>query len=146
MLKPLLVRSAPSRIINVASRTQSPVNLDDPNQTRNFSGQFAYGQSKLAQVMFTFDLARELEPMKVSVNAVHPASQMDTEMVRGVGNMPRTTVDEGARSVLNLVEAANPGTGQFYDQLQPGRADPQAYDEAAREKLRNLSRTLTGVR
>jgi NAD(P)-dependent dehydrogenase (short-subunit alcohol dehydrogenase family) len=146
MLKPLLIKSAPSRIINVASRTQNEVNLDDPNQTSGFSGQFAYGQSKLAQVMFTIDLARELEGTGVTVNAVHPASQMDTRMVRDVGNIPRTTVEEGAASVMNLVQSANPGTGQFYDQLQQSRALPQAYEEEARQKLKEISRRLTGVK
>ncbi len=145
MLKPLLVRSAPSRIIMVASRTQNSINLDDPNQSRGYSGQMAYGQSKLAQVMFTFDLASELAGARVTVNAVHPASQMDTEMVRNVGGTPRSTVAEGAESVLNLVHSANPGTGQFYEQLQPSRAQPQAYDQAARAKLRAISRRLTGM-
>lgn len=143
-LKPLLVKSAPSRVINVASRAQSPIDLDDVNQTRNFAGQRGYTTSKLAQVMFTFDLARELAGTGVQVYAVHPASQMNTAMVRGVGNVPRSTVDDGAASVMNLVNASGIPSGAYYDQLAPGRALPQAYDEAARAKLKAVSLQLTG--
>lgn len=142
LLKPLLIKSAPSRIINITSRSQMPIDLDDVNQVRNFSGQRGYGTSKLAQVMFTFDLARELEGTGVLVYAVHPASQMDTYMVRNVGNTPRSTVDEGAASVMNLVNARDIPSGSYYEQLAPGRALPQAYDEGARERLRTLSDEL----
>lgn len=143
-LRPLLVRSAPSRVINVASRSHAALDLADVNQDRNFSGQRGYSTSKLAQIMFTFDLARELEASRVLVYAVHPASQMDTYMVRAVGNIPRSTVDEGVASVMNLVTASGIATGAYYDQLAPGRANAQAYDESARRQLRDISRRLTG--
>jgi NAD(P)-dependent dehydrogenase (short-subunit alcohol dehydrogenase family) len=146
LLKPLVVKSAPARIINVASRSQSAIDLDDVNQERNFSGQRGYTTSKLAQVMFTFDLARELEGTGVLVYAVHPASQMDTYMVRNAGNVPRSTVDEGADAVMNLVTAADVPTGAYYEGRAPGRANAQAYDTAARATLRSISVRLTGAR
>ena len=145
-LKPLLVKSAPARVINVASRSQSPINLDDVNQERSFSGQRGYTTSKLAQVMFTFDLARELEGAGVLVYAVHPASQMNTNMVRGVGAAPRSTVEEGADAVMNLVTSTGITTGSYYEGRAPGRANAQAYDEAARARLRSVSARLTGLR
>jgi NAD(P)-dependent dehydrogenase (short-subunit alcohol dehydrogenase family) len=145
-LKPLLVKSAPARVINVASRSQSPIDLDDVNQERSFSGQRGYTTSKLAQVMFTFDLARELEGTGVLVYAVHPASQMNTNMVRGVGAAPRSTVEEGADAVMNLVTSTGITTGSYYEGRAPGRANAQAYDEAARARLRSVSVRLTGLR
>ena len=145
-LKPLLVKSAPARVINVASRSQSPINLDDVNQERSFSGQRGYTTSKLAQVMFTFDLAQELERTGVLVYAVHPASQMNTAMVRGAGAAPRSTVEEGADAVMNLVTSTGIPTGSYYEGRAPGRANAQAYDEAARARLRSVSARLTGLR
>jgi NAD(P)-dependent dehydrogenase (short-subunit alcohol dehydrogenase family) len=146
LLKPLLVKGSPSRVINVSSRAQSPIDLEDVTQDRNFSGQRGYGTSKLAQVMFTFDLARELEGAGVAVYAVHPASQMDTYMVRAVGNAPQSTIAEGATSVMNLVTGEGIPSGAYYMQLTPARAHTQAYDEAARARLRAISVRLTGLR
>src|SRR4051794_23612049 len=66
---PLLKAAAPSRIVNVASLGQQPIDFEDVMITRNYSGGRAYSQSKLAQIMFTIDLAAELEGSGVSVNA-----------------------------------------------------------------------------
>ena len=82
LLLPLLVRSAPARIVNVASVGQAPIDFDDPMLQRGYEGFRAYAQSKLAQIMFTFELAERLNPLEVTVNALHPATLMDTKMVR----------------------------------------------------------------
>src|ERR1019366_45638 len=66
LLLPLLKASAPSRIVNVASLGQHPIDFDDVMITRGYSGSRAYAQSKLAQIMFTIDLARELDGSSVS--------------------------------------------------------------------------------
>jgi hypothetical protein len=66
-------------------------------------------------------------------------------MVIGAGAQPRTTVAEGADAVMQLVNAQEISTGQYYNGLRPGRANAQAYDEAAREKLRLLSKRLVGL-
>ena len=142
LLLPRLVASAPSRIINVSSQTQSPVNLDDVMQERGYSGQRAYSQSKLAQVMFTFDLARELEGKRVTVVALHPATLMDTHLVHAAGVQPRSTVDEGATALVRLVVDSAVVHGAFYNGLREARANAQAYDDSARAGLRALSERL----
>jgi NAD(P)-dependent dehydrogenase (short-subunit alcohol dehydrogenase family) len=146
-LLPLLMASAPARIVNVASAGQSAIDFDNVMLTRGYDGGRAYMQSKLAQVMFTFDLADDLEGCEVTVNCLHPATYMDTTMVRDSGVTPLSTVDEGAASILNLVEApALEGrTGLYFDRLRESRANAQAYDASARERLRQLSLQLTGL-
>jgi len=145
LLLPLLKESAPGKIVMVASRTQSPIDFDDVMLERDFSGFQAYAQSKLAQIMFTFDLAPELQGTGVTINAVHPAPVMDTHMMEVAGARPQSTPEEGARSVLNVVLSSEGWNGRYFHELEPGRAEPQAYDEEARARLRRLSVELTGV-
>jgi NAD(P)-dependent dehydrogenase (short-subunit alcohol dehydrogenase family) len=146
LLLPRLVQSAPARIINVASAAQTPIDFDNVMLQQSYSGSRGYAQSKLAQVMFTFDLARELEGKRVTVNALHPATMMNTSMVMNAGAQPRSDVQEGVAAVVNLVSSNEAGSGQYFNGLRTARANPQAYDEAARAKLRTLSKQLTGVR
>lgn len=147
LLMPALRSAAPSRIVNVASAGQHPIDFEDPMLERAYDGRRAYAQSKLAQIMATFDLARALEGSGVTVNALHPATFMDTTMVRQVGIPPASTVEEGADAILNL--ATSPAlagrTGMYLNGRSPARADAQAYDEEARAKLRALSLKLTDV-
>ena len=137
----------PARIVNVASAGQSPIDFGDVMLTRSYDGVQAYCQSKLAQVMFTIDLAQELAGSKVTVNCLHPATYMATTMVREAGVTPASTVEEGAEAILNLV--LSPGledrSGLYFNRLQEARAHPQAYDENARDRLRRLSLDLTGL-
>lgn len=144
-LLPLLADSAPSRIVNVASASQTPIDFGDVMLERDYNGSRAYAQSKLAQVMFTFDLARELEGSGVTANSLHPATLMNTRMVEDAGIEARSSVDEGKEAVLQLVTGDDPGNGLYFNQLREARANAQAYDEEARERLRVLSRTLTGL-
>lgn len=144
-LLPLLTESAPSRIINVASAAQAPIDFNDVMLEQNYSDGRGYSQSKLAQVMFTFDLADELEGTGVTVNALHPATLMDTNMVLSRGAPVRSSVAEGAEAVLNLVDSPDVGTGEYFDGTRPARANAQAYDATAREQLRSLSRALVDL-
>ena len=144
LLLPLIVDSAPSRIVNVASAAQTPIDFEDVMMERDYSDGRGYAQSKLAQVMFTFDLAEELAGTGVIVNSLHPATFMDTDMVLSRGLQPRTSVAEGAEAVMHLVTAPDLESGQYFNGLRPARANAQAYDAEARAKLRKLSEELTG--
>lgn len=146
-LLPLLKASAPARIVNVSSAGQQPIDFDDVMITQGYSGTRAYRQSKLAQVMFTFDLAQELEGSGVTVNCLHPATFMNTTMVRQWGATPQSSVEEGADAVLNLAtsDELEGRSGLYFNRQRESRADGQAYDAEARRKLRKLSTDLTGA-
>jgi NAD(P)-dependent dehydrogenase (short-subunit alcohol dehydrogenase family) len=147
LLQPALESRASSRIVNVASAGQQPIDFADVMLTRGYSGARAYRQSKLAQIMFTIDLAQELAGRSVAVNCLHPATFMDTTMVRLSGVQPISTVEEGGAAILQL--AASPSlegrSGLYFSGLRESRADPQAYDPEARAKLRALSFELVGL-
>jgi NAD(P)-dependent dehydrogenase (short-subunit alcohol dehydrogenase family) len=148
LLLALLRRSAPARIVNVASAGQSPISFDDVMLERGYDGMRAYAQSKLALVMFTFDLAGELEGTGVIVNSLHPASLMATKMVFETFGSASSSVREGTDATVRL--AISPElrrvTGRYFDGQREARADEQAYDPEARERLRRLSEELTGLR
>ncbi len=146
ILMPRLLASTPSRIVNVSSLAQRPIDFDDVMIEHNFSGGRAYAQSKLAQVMFTFDLHEELEGTGVMVNSLHPATYMPTGMVARLGVQPRATIGEGADAVMQLIVSTEIEGGQFFRGLQRGRANAQAYDREARAMLKRLSEELTGVK
>ncbi|WP_029582277.1 SDR family NAD(P)-dependent oxidoreductase [Bradyrhizobium sp. URHD0069] len=147
LLLPLLKASAPSRIVNVASLGQHPIDFDDVMLTKDYNGTRAYAQSKLAQIMFTVDLAAELKGSGVTVNALHPATYMNTTMVREGGITPVSTVEQGGEAILHLAVGDDVAgkTGLFFNGMQQSQANPQAYDEAARNRLRALSLQLTGL-
>src|SRR4051794_11199016 len=102
LLLPLLQASAPARIVNVSSAGQQATDFADVMLRRGYSGARAYCQSKLAQVMFTFDLAEKLAGTGVTATCLHPATYMDTTMVRRAGVTPISTVEQGAEAILNL--------------------------------------------
>ena len=147
LLLPLLKASAPSRIVNVASLGQHPIDFDDVMITKNYSGSRAYAQSKLSQIMFTIDLANELRGSGVTVNSLHPATYMNTTMVRAGGNTPISTVEEGGAAILHLATGDDMAgrSGLFFNGLHEQRANAQAYDGEARQKLRALSLKLMGL-
>ena len=147
LLLPLIARSAPARIVNVASAGQYPLDFDNLMLDRAYSGMRAYTQSKLAQVMLTFDLAAELRGSGVTVNCLHPATYMDTTMVRAAGVEPASTVAEGAAAVMHLAVSTEleGHTGEYFDGLRPARANAQAYDPLARRRLAEVSARLTGL-
>jgi NAD(P)-dependent dehydrogenase (short-subunit alcohol dehydrogenase family) len=143
-LLPLLRQSAPARIVNVSSAAQRMIDFDDVMLEEGYSDGRAYAQSKLAQVMFTVDLAAELEGTGVTANALHPATMMDTDMVLERGARARTSVDEGTEAVIYLVNGTDLGSGLYFNQMTPAQGNTQAHDEAARARLRALAERLTG--
>ena len=147
LLTARLLPAVRGRIVNVASIGQQALDLDDLMMERGYSGRRAYNQSKLAQIMFTFELAERLGPdAAVTVNALHPATLMDTTMVRQAFGAAMSTVQEGADAVVRL--AADPGldgvTGRYFDGQEEATANPQAYDAGARRRLWEESERLTG--
>jgi NAD(P)-dependent dehydrogenase (short-subunit alcohol dehydrogenase family) len=97
--------------------------------------------------MFTIDLADELKGTGITVNSLHPATYMNTTMVRAGGITPMSTVEQGGEAILHLVSGDDVATrsGLFFNGLNEAKANPQAYDAAARQRLRRLSLELTGL-
>jgi NAD(P)-dependent dehydrogenase (short-subunit alcohol dehydrogenase family) len=149
LLLPLLGRSAPARIINVASAGQAPIDFDDVMLERGYSGSRAYAQSKLAQIMFTFELDERLqaEGTGVTVNALHPASLMNTKMVYETYGYTMSTVEDGVEATLRLVVSSElEGVGgRYFDRLREARPDAQADDAYARRRLWQLSEQLVAA-
>ncbi len=143
----LLRRSAPARIVNVASVGQYPIDFNNVMLEVGYDGLRAYRQSKLALVMFTFDLAEDVKASGITVNSLHPASLMNTRMVLEADYFagPMSTVEEGAQAVeyLAISPTLDGVTGEYFDGMQRARANPQAYDREARRRLRVLSEQLT---
>lgn len=148
LLLPLLKDSAPSRIVNVASAGQSQIDFDDPMLERGYDGMRAYSQSKLAQIMYTFELAERREETGVTVNALHPASLMDTKMVSEWFGYTMSTVRQGAEAVERLTISSDLDgvSGRYFDGQREARAEEQAYDPEARKKLWELSTDLAGLK
>jgi NAD(P)-dependent dehydrogenase (short-subunit alcohol dehydrogenase family) len=144
MLLPLLRASAPARIVNVSSAGQAPIDFDDVMLERDYSGWQAYCQSKLAQILFTVDLAEELAGTGVTANALHPSTFMPTKMVL---NEPQSTLEQGIDATVRLI--ADPDiagvTGHYFNVRADARAHAQAYDPRARARLRELSDRLVGL-
>jgi NAD(P)-dependent dehydrogenase (short-subunit alcohol dehydrogenase family) len=145
-LLPLLRASGPARIVNVASLGQHPLDFSDLMLERGYSGSRAYGQSKLAQIMFGFELAARLPAGEVTANSLHPATYMPTKMVLQEIGYSIDTLAEGVDATRRLVaDPALAGTsGKFFDRTRPARANAQAYDRQARAELWRRSLDLTG--
>jgi NAD(P)-dependent dehydrogenase (short-subunit alcohol dehydrogenase family) len=146
-LMPLLRCSAPARVVNVASVGQQPIDFENVMLEQGYDGLRAYRQSKLALVMFTFDLADDLRGSGITVNSLHPASLMNTKMVLETDYFkgPMSTIEEGTDAVeyLALSTEVDGVTAEYFDGVNRAQANPQAYDQEARQRLRMLSRHLT---
>ena len=147
LLLPLLERSAPTRIVNVASAGQAPIDFDDVMLERGYDGGRAYAQSKLAQIMFTFDLADELDGSGVTANCLHPATYMPTKMVRDAGIHPTSSLEQGVDATFRLVADRDLDgvTGRYFSGTREAEPDAQARDPEARARLRELSDQLCGA-
>jgi NAD(P)-dependent dehydrogenase (short-subunit alcohol dehydrogenase family) len=148
LLLPLIERSAPgSRIVNVSSAGQAPIDFDDVMLERHYEGYLAYCRSKLAQIMSTIDLADELAGRGVTANALHPGTFMPTKIVTHAGVDPLTPLDQGIDATVRLVTdpALDDVTGRYFDGRRESRANAQAGDAPARRRLRELSDRLAGL-
>lgn len=140
-LLPALAHGDSARIVNVASVGQSPVDVSDLRMDRHYSGIEAYNRSKFALVAFSFDLAAELADAAITVHCLHPASLMNTHMVREALVPPMSTVASGVKAVMNLaigpMGAAE--SGCYFEGLGEARAHPATYEPAVRSRLRTIT-------
>jgi NAD(P)-dependent dehydrogenase (short-subunit alcohol dehydrogenase family) len=154
-----IVASAPARIVNVSSagHAMGSAKLDDLQSTRSYNGMRVYGQSKLDNLLFTYELARRLQGTGVTVNALHPggvATNMGHDQtglverllgmtLRRLGQTP----ENGARTSIYL--ASSPAvanvTGKYFIRSKPRRSSAASYDVAAQQKLWQISAELTGI-
>ena len=160
LLKDRLIESAPARIVNVSSvaHRNSRINFEDLQSTRRYSGMTAYGQSKLANVLFTYELARRLIDTGITANALHPGlvrTGLGTKHIYcllipfvWLGLRMGMSPEDGAKTSLLL--ASSPElegvSGKYYSSGKEVRTSRRSYDNAAAERLWDLSEELTGLR
>lgn len=158
LLAQTLVESAPSRVVNVASESHrsAVVDFDDLQMERAYGPLKAYGQSKLANVLFTYELARRLESFDVTANALHPGF-LRTRIAANNGYLGRVVsrlmnlwarpVQEGVEGVLALAgrsDLANVN-GQYFIGSHQVRSSDSSHDEASARRLWRASESLTGI-
>jgi NAD(P)-dependent dehydrogenase (short-subunit alcohol dehydrogenase family) len=147
LLLSALAGPTPSRIVNVSSAGQAPIDFDDVMLESEYDGGRAYCQSKLALVMLTLDLAEELADSGVTANCLHPGTYMPTKMVLAAGVTPQDSLETGVRATTRLIADAELDgvSGRYFDRLREATALAQAYDVDARKQLRELSDRLVGL-
>ncbi|HEU0205857.1 MAG TPA: SDR family NAD(P)-dependent oxidoreductase [Pseudolysinimonas sp.] len=137
----------PARIVLVSSLGQQALDLGDLMLTHGYSGQRAYNQSKLAQIMFGIELAHKLPASEITVNSLHPSTYMPTKMVLANGLDPIDTIESGVEATARLaIDPALDGkTGRFYDRQREAQPHEQAFDPVARRELWVQSLALTRI-
>jgi NAD(P)-dependent dehydrogenase (short-subunit alcohol dehydrogenase family) len=146
LLMDLLAQSESSRVVNVSSMVHSSfLNFDNLAEPRYFDGWEAYCQSKLCNILFTYELAEKLQDQGVTVNCLHPGV-IDTKLLRSnfSGGSP---VTEGSRKLVFLATAPELAkmTGKYFKDNRQTRPAEIAYDPETRKKLWNLSEKLCGL-
>ena len=137
----LLEHAPPRRVVHVASLGQERPDFGDLMLERGYDEWRAYRQSKLAQIMFSFECARRFPDVE-SV-ALHPATFMDTKMVRSRVGTPSNTVRTGADATVRLAAELDLDVqGRYFDGLDEARPDALAYDPDARKRLWDVSEQL----
>ncbi|HEX8731090.1 MAG TPA: SDR family oxidoreductase [Ktedonobacterales bacterium] len=154
-----LKASGPARIITVASMAHNGqrINLDDVNNARPpYQGLRVYGESKLANIMFTYALARRLSGTGVTANTLHPGL-VSTGFGKNNGASMRWMMalyaliaispEQGARTSVYLASSPDVAdvTGKYFIKEKPVRSSPASYDEQAQERLWAISERMTGI-
>ncbi|MBF6593324.1 MAG: SDR family oxidoreductase [Thermaceae bacterium] len=151
--------SAPSRIVNVSSAAQSSgrLNFDDLQAEKRYSGMAAYNNSKLANVLFTYELARRLQGSGVTVNALHPGvvntgfgDNSQNALIRGLLWLFKRfslSPERGAETSVYLASSPQVEgvTGKYFDNKQAKSSNPLSYNEAEQKRLWDISAALTGL-
>ncbi|HEY7861219.1 MAG TPA: SDR family oxidoreductase [Gemmatimonadaceae bacterium] len=151
-LLPLLRAGAPSRIVNVASAGErnGPMRFDDLQSERNYRGFNAYAMSKLANVLFTYELASRLEGTGVTANCLHPGT-VATDLLRQIPKLLFALISpflltpaKGAETVVFL--AASPSvegvSGGYFQKCRAARSSRRSYDVETRKQLWNVSEAM----
>lgn len=143
-----LKRAAPSRIITVSSTAHgyTKIDFDDPNLERGYSMNRAYARSKLANLLFTYELARRLEGTGVTANALHPGV-IGTKLLDvgfGGGGSP---VESGAETSVYLATSPEVEgvTGRYFRTRREADSSPASHDEEAQRKLWEMSERMVGL-
>ena len=158
LLLDLLKASAPSRIVNVASGEQrnGAIDFDDLQGETEYKGAKAYGQSKLATVLFTYELARRLEGTGVSANCLHPGV-VGTNLGSGVsgvfGLMVRALTplmkspEKGAETSIYLASSPEVEglSGRYFVKKAEARSSDVSYDERIARRLWEVSAELANL-
>lgn len=159
LLLDVLKASAPARIVNVSSNAHmgSGINFDDLEFKRGYMNFRAYAQSKLANILFTTELARRLQGTGVTANALHPGfvssgfGRNDGSLMN-IGMMLmrpfQISPEKGAETTLYLATSPEVEgvTGGYFSKRKPARTSSAARDQAAAERLWAISEQMTGVR
>ena len=154
-----LKASAPARVVTVSSGAQAAgrIDFDDLQGARRYSGQRAYSQSKLANILFTNELARRLQGTGVTANSVHPGvvrtnfgSEDQAGFFRIISPLVRPflkTPTQGARTPIHLASSPDVEaiTGQFFANRKPKIANKAAGDLAVTARLWRVSSDLVGL-
>ena len=158
LLADRLIASAPSRVVTVSSHAQGmgKIDFDDLMGERSYSGQRAYNQSKLANVMFTYELARRFEGTGVTATALHPGMTNTAfsaeDPSRAFAPSPSCvrswrSPNRGADTPVYLASSpeAEGLTGQYFAKHEPKRSNPASYDTATTARLWRVSAELVGI-
>ncbi|GAC1468564.1 MAG: SDR family oxidoreductase [Isosphaeraceae bacterium] len=160
LLLDTLKASAPARIVNVASgahRMVPGIDFDDPEGKKRYKPFRIYGQSKLANILFTYELARRLEGTGVTANCLHPGF-VATSFTNGKGwlywvmkqasNLMAISPQEGARTTVYLATSPEVEgiTGKYFDKCKQAQSSPASLDVAASRRLWQLSEEMTRQR
>jgi retinol dehydrogenase-14 len=154
-----LKQSAPARVVTVASNAHATgqIDFDDLQGERSYSGSRAYNQSKLANILFTYELARRLQASAVTANTLHPGVVNTSFGAEDPGGIQRLIIpfarpfmkapEQGAATSIHL--ASSPGleqvTGSYFANSKPKRSSKRSYDEAAAARLWQTSADLVGL-
>jgi NAD(P)-dependent dehydrogenase (short-subunit alcohol dehydrogenase family) len=160
LLLPLLKNSAPARIVSVASDAHKGcvINFDDIQLKQKYSGWKAYKQSKLANIMFSYELAKRIEGSGVTANALHPGFvntnflQVFNDapagwLIRSLANIVALSPEKGARTSIYLASSPEVDgvSGRYFVKEKPVESSHQSQDQAPWERLWRLSVDMTGV-
>ena len=138
------IKESQGRIVNVSSLGQYHIDFNNLMLEKEYDGIRAYRQSKIAMIMFTFDLAEKLKNTNVIVTCLHPGSMLNTKIAQEMFGKSRGSVNEGVEPIVRLVTTDDRSVhGKFFNGLQECEALPQAYDRESRNQLWEISEKLT---